>query len=195
MRIFILFVALALTGCRMDDGGSKEEITRLQQAVEKLQSSGQEIEKLKELNTALTAQVKTLENKVGFDELLYQFSREGSASYISLTDKSFSVVNTSLGKFLVSVEDVVPFANGTKLILSIGNPQAMTYSGLKLSFSWTKPSAKDAETQKKELDIPNIIIPGSWNKVEVVLSPAKADDIDNVSLAITPNVVRLQKTR
>lgn len=190
MKILILFMLLLLAGCDLN-GTSKEDIAQLRKEVEKLHEIEQGLANLKSQNDLLATEVKTLKSQVDFNQLMAQMGRDGAYALISLTEKSFSIVNTSLGRFLVSVEDVKPFANGVKLALSIGNPQAMTYSGLKLSFSWTKPSEKNGAPQTKELDIPQLFQPGSWNKVEVVLSPAKADDIDNVSVAIKPNQIRL----
>lgn len=147
---------------------------------------------LRRSNEALKAELGSVKADTSFNTLMLNIQTASYTAELSLTDKSFSTVRTDLGIFLVSVQDVTPFANGVKLKLDVGNPQAMTYSGLKFKLSWKTASNTNGPDQTKEIDLPQRFLPGAWNRVELVLSPAKADDLANVRVSIDPNQVQLQ---
>jgi len=176
--IFPLATALFLTGCNQDITALKAEVTQLRQEVDRQEKLLQEVKSTADFNSFL---------------LKLQSEQDPRSVTFSLTDKGYGTVKTTQGIFLVSVEDVQPFANGVKLIMLLGNPQAMAYSGMTLSASWTKAGAPDASPQTKEVTLPQTIRSGYWNKVEMVLAPAKVDEIDKVTLRVTPNQVQLTK--
>jgi len=180
-----------LAGCKLDFA-STEDVTQLRQAISAQQK---EIQNLKASHDALNTEIAAVKADTAFNALMLNLQSAEDTAALDLTDKSFSVVKTRLGIFLVSVTDVVPFANGVKLKIDVGNPQAMTYSGLNLKAYWSKGASNDSSTQTKEFDLPQTFQSGTWNKAEVVLSPAKVDDIDNVRVSIRPNQVRLQVAR
>ncbi|CAP40967.1 DUF3251 domain-containing protein [Bordetella petrii] len=190
MRISYLFVLaiLFLSGCRLDTK-TAEEVAQLKQHITQQDSA---IQELKRSSEALKAELASVKLDTSFNSLRLNLESASYTAPLNLTDQSFSTVRTGLGIFLVSVQDVTPFANGVKLKLDVGNPQAMTYAGLKFKLSWKTASNANGPDQTKDIDLPQRFLPGSWNRAELVISPAKADDIANVRVSIDPNQVRLQ---
>ncbi|MEW6408644.1 MAG: hypothetical protein AB1488_00830 [Nitrospirota bacterium] len=175
--------------------------------------------------------------------------------------KHYERIDTSSGFFLISLEDVTPYLDGYKLILSIGNPSSATYAGFTLRVKWGKRYydsgeylkwkellAKDKELtnrrdevfnkymdelqkkrmssakklweeyekigkeqkalypelrpdllyakwwkslQEKEVPFTEELKPASWNKIELIISPAKAEQIGYLVLSMDTEVVRL----
>ncbi|GAB1578037.1 hypothetical protein BPNSA17_28700 [Bordetella petrii] len=182
---------LALVGCRLDEGTAKE-VAQLRQAADQQEKA---IQDLKRSNEALKADLASVKVDTSFNTLMLNIQTGSYTARLSLTDKTFSTVRTDLGIFLVSVQDVTPFANGVKLKLDVGNPQAMTYSGLKFKLSWKTAANTDDPDQTKEIDLPQRFLPGACNRAELVISPAKADNLTNVRVSIDPNQVQLQAAR
>lgn len=52
--------------------------------------------------------------------------------------KGYSYVSTDKGVFLFTVDGAEPFLDGHKIILRIGNPMNMTFSGFKLKVRYGK---------------------------------------------------------
>lgn len=92
-----------------------------------------------------------------------------------------------------------PFLDGYKVILNLGNPTTATYRNFKLKVKWGKEFdyEKDEpeewrkslkETEKRFLDE---LKPASWNKVELVLTPAKSEEIKYIELSMETDEVML----
>ncbi|WP_169818452.1 hypothetical protein, partial [Legionella parisiensis] len=97
-------------------------------------------------------------------------------------------------------DKLTKYANGYKAIFNIGNPNYVTFSGLKVNIGWTKADNiyeinKNGKNKLRtaEITINKPILPGIWNKVAVILSPAKSDDINLMILSITTNEILLSK--
>ena len=50
--------------------------------------------------------------------------------------QGFQRLDTELGPFLVSVEGIIPYLNGHKLSLNIGNPSMSEFNGFTLKAKW-----------------------------------------------------------
>lgn len=187
MRIVILLMALTLSGCRLDLDAAKE-LGELRQVVQEQRKA---IEALQAANTKLTTDLDSVKLSSQFNAGMIRVLFNEDTADLDLTDKNFSTVRTSLGTFLISVQDVSPFANGLKVKMHIGNPQAMTYPGIKIKASWTNASSKSGAPIEKEIDWSQSLLPGAWNRVEMVLSPADPKDIENVKISIVPSRVQL----
>ena len=116
----------------------------------------------------------------------------------------FVRINSTSGFFLISVKDVQPYLDGYKLMLNVGNPLSATYKNLKLNVAWGKkfdPNNLNQtnsyqtwtnQLQHKELSMPEDLLPGSWNKIALILSPAKADELSYISLKMDTETVSLR---
>jgi hypothetical protein len=101
---------------------------------------------------------------------------------------------------------VQPYLDGQKLQLRIGNPNLATYSGFKLKAKWGPryPTATDTparwdqwkrSVREKEIESTADLKPGVWNTVEIVLAPAKPDELGYIELSMTTNKVMLYQDR
>lgn len=118
----------------------------------------------------------------------------------------FQRINTSSGFFLVSFKNAEPYLDGYKVTLEIGNPLSATYDGLKFNLTWGKKyNAKDydnagdgyskwqAGLKKKEVSILEKLMPGSWNRVSLVMSPAKSDELSYIKVKLSSDTLSLRK--
>lgn len=195
MRLVLLSVfALSLAGCRVD------------------QQIADDVETLKAANTALRAETLKLTFRIAAAEeeltLLRQRADEQSlatrlletephrSARLTLTDKAYDIAKTPQGALLVSVEDAKPYANGVKVLLQIGNPNNITYTGLDLGLTWGKTDSKNPTAPTtKNVSLPATLTPGAWNTVEVVLAPAKIEEVEYLRVSVGVNNVSLRKAK
>jgi hypothetical protein len=110
---------------------------------------------------------------------------------LDAVSKGFQRIDSDTGSFLVSCEDVTPYLDGYKIRLRIGNLSSATYNGFKLTVKWGRamPTTVDQadggtnSLKEKEMSFTEDLRPGAWNSVEVVLSPAKPDQLKFLVLA------------
>lgn len=105
------------------------------------------------------------------------------------------------GSFLISVQDAVPYLDGYKVHLNIGNPSAARYTGFKLKMKWAKHLPGDAgwdsylewlkAIKEKEVSFTEPLMPGTWNKIEVILSPASADELGYFDVSVETDIIEL----
>jgi hypothetical protein len=122
----------------------------------------------------LTKEVSTLRFR------LSMVGTEHDSAEFDPTNSQFQRIDSDLGIFFVSVQDVKPFGDGVRVRLHIGNPTAASYAGLKLQISYGARSPKEDEDAKaweswystikeKEESITSTIASGSWNPNYVTL--------------------------
>jgi len=127
---------------------------------------------------------------------------------LDTSSKGFQRIDTSCGSFMVSLIDVKPYSNGYKLILNIGNPYSARFSGLKLKAKWGSPfNFKDAggdfstyekwqkSLQEKETLFVIDIMPSTWNRVELILAPAKTEELGYIELSMSVDKIALLTRR
>ena len=163
--------------------------------------------------TASNARIAQLESdiknsKVVIRALLSETPSE-KRTPLDISTKGYDFIESPAGRLLVSCTDAKPYLDGQKLTLNVGNPFLMTFSGFTLRVRYgprppaTPPTAAEAlisqpawEATLKTKDVPftETLAPGTWTKVELALSPAKAEDLGYVDFKILTNQVSLQKT-
>ena len=98
----------------------------------------------------------------------------------------YSIIKFDLGVLTVSIVNVVPYANGTKLTLRFGNTLASTINGLKCKIEYGKVDDKGVvlnETAKsKEVTFKEPLHPGRWTNVTVVLDGMPPAELGFVSV-------------
>lgn len=127
--------------------------------------------------------IDTEKAKSRLDDLVSALASEMGASivYFSPAYTGYQQVNSKCGSFYVSLQHIDKYANGYKTTFHIGNPSLVTYNNLGIVLGWGKSYLT---RRTKEHTIVNDILPGIWNKVTVVLSPAKEEDIELIILQI-----------
>jgi len=127
------------------------------------------------------------------------------------TDSGFLTVRTNNGHLLVSCEDLVPYGDGQKMTLKVGNPYNLTFNGFTLSvrFGRREPQMPDPNDKAalaqwrdeysswntslryKTLSLTDKLAPGAWNTISFVLAPAGPEDVGFIGLGITTSQVSL----
>jgi hypothetical protein len=180
-RLLSLF-AVALMGSACKDPALEARVKDLETrltAAEKKQAAGNEAKLLSAL-IDVHLRLAALE--------------EADEARFSCEDKGYAFVSTQIGKFTVSCEDLRPFGDGYKAVLRIGNPHAVTLHGVKLNVRYGKrmPTGPESDLdewraglREREVSVPDTLRPATWNRVEVVLAPAKAEDVGFLGVKMT----------
>lgn len=188
--------------------GLQAEINKLRDQIDAIQSRN-EISQLASLTTKIHDLETKMEDRhakqVNLDtwitNKLFELDSFDSA-FLDLTTKGFQRVDTSTGYFLISVSDAQPYLDGYKIRLNVGNPSFATYHGAKFNITWGKkwdPKSKsDYDTwstglKSKEIAIVEDLAPGSWNPVEIILSPAKNDELGYINLKVKVDKLSLRQ--
>jgi len=150
-----------------------------------------QIDELKKETKELKEQVKNID-KLSFTQAVRLDEVEDQRKYIFLdvSSKAYQKLDSDGLIFLISCDDIKPYAGGYKIPLLIGNPYLIIFSGFNLSIEWGKgyDSKKDKYTEwknslrNKKESFTNVLIPGQWNKVEIIIFPAKEDEIQHLKI-------------
>jgi hypothetical protein len=163
------FLAISLAAACVDQGYVKKEIEKSEK------KNNERIGELEKLFDRLDSRVGT-----------------GNKDFILLdtaTANQFYPLRTNVGTIFVSLKNVTPYLDGYKMNLQIGNPFSITLEGLTINATWSGLSkAKTFETTKQ-------IFPGKWNNVELILSPATANDVHYINVWMDVKRVVLRADR
>lgn len=114
--------------------------------------------------------------------------------------RGFKRVNSAEGSFFISVEEVIPYLDGYKVVFEIGNPYAISFSNPTINLKWNRTIEKYLEecktkgvkpnysvfkalAKEKEFPIIKELKPNTWNRVELILN-ATVDELENVRFSI-----------
>ncbi|WP_282296161.1 DUF3251 domain-containing protein [Stenotrophomonas sp. PS02289] len=110
----------------------------------------------------------------------------------------YGAVQTDVGILLVSVSEVAPKADGTEIVLEIGNPTTATYVGAEAQINYNvrfdgTPEWQDKlRTTKTKIQAP--LRPASWNTFKTSLPGIKPDQLGHLAVNIVPDEVRLNRS-
>jgi hypothetical protein len=112
---------------------------------------------------------------------------------IDPTATGYQVVYTDLGHFLISTKEVVPYLDGYKVRLQIGNPYSFACKGVKISARWGKidPAAED---KTGEFNQSETLYSGQWNDCEFKVAPASIEDIRGLRISLKPSTLQMRST-
>jgi hypothetical protein len=155
----------------------------------------------------LEKRIDTLEGALAATELrITQMANQDRPVPLHPDSKGYSKIQTDLGPLLVSTEDVQPYLDGYKLKCSIGNPGSGDQVGCKVSLIWgpafdSALGSTNFETylarwkSQQRTNVTEILTPliaGAWNPVDLVIAPAKPDELRNLEVQIQSSVIRLR---
>ena len=119
-------------------------------------------------------------------------------AFLDVSVKGYQRIDTNCGFFLISIKEAKPYLDGYKIILNIGNPSTIVYSGFTLKVKWGKRFEKGEKyadwsksLKEKEEKFTQELRPGVWNKIELVLSPAKPEQLGYLKISMKTDVVKL----
>jgi hypothetical protein len=144
-----------------------------------------EVQKLQKQIQDLSAKVADLTKVVDANEAsrkwdngIAQFDR---IAYLTPGSDGYSVIRTDLGNLTIAIDDIKPYANGSKVRLNFGNVLVATINGLKMTIDWGRMSpigGPDNQNQKsREITFSQPLLPGAWTKVEIVLEGIPPSDL------------------
>lgn len=126
---------------------------------------------------------------------------ESGEATVSTEEEGYGVAKTKFGPFTVSTRSATPYLDGFKVKLRIGNLTNANFNWAKLNVSWGPPlddkNSKNIEEwsknqRQKEIDLTKGFPSGAFTDVEIVLTPAKAEDIKTFSVGIELNQLSLR---
>jgi hypothetical protein len=144
-----------------------------------------------------SSKVQTLENKVASlekeladlkqtIELNQMVSGWDKVAYLTPGSDGYSLVKSDLGVLTVSIANIAPYANGSKVTLQFGNLSAATIDGLKAKLEWgavDKNGMPNNENAKsRDVSFNESLISGSWTNSNVVLEGVPPQDLGFVRL-------------
>lgn len=146
----------------------------------------------------ISEKIDKLNNQVLFLRFRLDALESGEAS-ISSEDKWYGIANTKFGAFTVSVLSVVPYLDGFKVKLQFGNLTSAHFHGAKITVDWglplfdeNGPTGNTERHKKKEFTVLNQFSPGSFTNTEVILTPAKPEEVKKLSVGIDLNQLSMR---
>ncbi len=192
----IFFVFILLLGCDTKNPNSDRSMDKINNTISQLENniliSKKQIEDLKNDMQELKNDVYEKRGRDIVNEITHR------VAMFTPSSKDFSTVNTDVGMFYIALKDIQKYANGYKLILSIGNPNSVTYNNLHVTVTYGK-SMKGYDwvldllsSKKYEATILVDILPNYWNDISIILSPAQIEELEAFWVAINPSTVKLK---
>lgn len=145
----------------------------------------------------LTDQIKKLRTDL-FKLRFRVDALESSDATVSTEEEGYDVAKTKFGPLTVATRGAKPYLDGFKVKLQIGNLTNANFNGAKLNVGWGPPfdEKKDIlewskNQRKKEIDLTTRFLSGAFTDVEIVMTPAKAEDIKSITVGIELNRLSL----
>lgn len=185
MKKIILLFALQflIVGCTQD-------INKQNETANEINTLGDQISSTRNQLAAIQTQIDKINSTIYMlkdEEAIFTPSSEG-----------YSTLRSNVGYFVVSLEKLTKYANGYKATFLIGNPSLTTFNGAKVTVKWGRALSKDDNfgnwynsLKTETININNSLLPGVWNKVNIVLSPAESKDTGFISISLKTSTVYL----
>lgn len=147
----------------------------------------------------LEQRVSTLE----FDKTLNEWSRTNNFVSLSLDEKGYTPIQTTIGQLLIAGGSATPYLDGFKVDFQIGNPQSVTYDGITVTLQWGPSVTRSISTNKMALiawrnaqktktdKMLSKLLPGYWNNVEVIVTPATTEELRNLEVSVETGTLSL----
>jgi len=167
----VVLVAVILIGCNTNERAIADLQTQVHGLTTRLDSLLIEHESLK-------SELQSIKSEQSFNEFLRGLDE---VAYLTPGEEGYSVVKTNIGAITVSLKDVKPYANGSRITLQFGNILNATITGVKAKLEWGSVDAKGIpknETQKsREITFSKSLRSGSWTNISVVLERVPPSDL------------------
>ena len=145
---------------------------------EKKSSSPSSLQPAPEKQETLEEKVKRLQREL-FILKMQVGNMSGGSVEVSTEDKGNYIAQTKYGSFAVVCENVTPYLDGYKAQLSVGNLTNAGFNGAKIGLLWGKDN-----NNSKYMSVTNSFLPGRYTTVELILTPAKPEDIKTFSVTL-----------
>lgn len=133
--------------------------------------------------TELEAELKALKETVAMNEVLRDWEK---IAYLTPGDGGYSLVKSDVGILALSIENIIPYASGSKVTLRFGNLTAATINGLKARIDWGAVDEKklpiNNNTRSRDISLNESLVSGSWTSSTVVLDGVPPGDLGFVRI-------------
>jgi hypothetical protein len=136
---------------------------------------GQKIDEIRGKSDALESRLQKLEQQINKTEI------QRSLEYVAVltpTDTGYSTLRMDVGVLVVSIEDIQPYASGSRIKLRFGNPTAARIQGLKLQLDW----GGKGDLNSREHVLTEALFPGSWVTVQLPLESVTPSEFNMLRL-------------
>jgi hypothetical protein len=174
-KIIILGCIFLLVGACSNES---EDSNKINQKISTLQNENQILEhKIEAIE--LSNEISDLKNIPQ-----YKFAR------LTSDTKDYGVLNTESGKFVVCIDNITPYLDGYRLNLLLGNLNATAFSNVTLKINYFVKENDMPILKSVETTTTRNILPGMWNKVELIVPNVKAEDIRMFDVSLeTPQLL------
>jgi Protein of unknown function (DUF3251) len=161
--LMMILMMVLLSGC-----GVQQDLSELKVKVMVLEI---ENKSLKGQIDALNADIAMLKIPSAYD----------GVAYLSSGSSGYQILKTEIGNITVGLENIEPYANGSKVLLKFGNPTAAEIYQLSATIEWgavDKDGYPDNENMKrKDVEFVESFRSGAWNSAEVILEGVPPSDL------------------
>ncbi len=152
IKLLLLLASLCFS-CTQQNQTTALQITKLEKEIEVLKSA-----------------IAELKQDRSWDEFVKSLE---STAYLTPGAGGYSVIQCDLGRMTVQLNDVKPYANGSKITLRIGNLTTATVNGAKAKIEWGSVNEKgipiNESAKNRDFNFNKPLRPGTWNHVTVIL--------------------------
>lgn len=143
----------------------------------------------------MQAEMESMKVKIVVNRVLEDLEKN---VYLTPGSDKYSIVKSDLGILTVSIENIVPYANGSKVTLQFGNLSSATIDGLKATLEWGAVDEKDLpdneHAKSREISFNESLVSGAWTNSKVVLEGVPPQELGFVRLKnISHRGIRLRK--
>lgn len=96
-----------------------------------------------------------------------QISESRKLVMLKPSEKGFGALATDIGTVAVAIKDVKPYADGTRLILQIGNPTSATITSFSADFEWGSAGDENSGKHADSREFKRPLESGSWNILQL----------------------------
>jgi hypothetical protein len=154
MRLLLLAGLILVAGCGA--APSSPQNARLNTAETKIATLEQEVKNLRD-----QLEVQTMSRNL----------RE--MAFLTPAEEGYSVLETDIGSMTVALQNIRPYATGSRVTLQFGNATAATMLRASVRIEWGSVDANARpdllKSKSKKLEISKRLLSGAWTNVEVVL--------------------------
>ena len=171
LRFAMLITVASLQGCDQPSKELQDKVDALDRRISKLEGAQMQ---LSTRVGVVEGQATKLETSQSLRDMIDQFK---GVAYLSPGSEGYEVIEFSLGTLAVSLEDIRPYANGSRVILDFGNPTSAMVTGISMNLEWGKSASDAATTKTRQLTLTENLRGGAWTKIPVVLEGVPPTDL------------------
>lgn len=140
---------------------------------------------------ALKVKLETQETKIAGLELNDTIQSLDGVVYMTNANGGYQVVKSNVGVLAVSLENIQPYANGSKIIMSFGNLTSAKITGVSAKIEWGPVDDKgmpiDSPNRSRRIKLSEEMLSGRWTFTSAVLEGIQPADVGFVRLSEIKN--------